>query len=941
MPIPRATARLQLHKDFTLDDARDVVDYYARLGISHLYLSPILTARPGSTHGYDIVDPTRINPELGGEVALRRLVSKVHAADMGIIIDIVPNHMGVGGADNPWWLNVLEWGQHSRYARWFDIDWHSPDPTLHGKILLPFLGDQYAQTLRSGDLRLQFDAETGQFYFAYFTHRFPLSPASTIRVLRHGGAALKSAASDYPEVHPDESNAFDLHEARASMLRDLAATDEGKEGIALALASVDPDIAGGVGRLHRLLERQNYKLTWWRNAAEEINWRRFFEVSDLAGVRVELDDVFDATHALIFKLYAEGLIDGVRVDHVDGLANPTAYCNELRQRLLALAPQRPADRPDTHPYIVVEKILTRGERLHDDWSIDGTTGYEFMDQVGALLHCENGLGALNKLWTELTGDNDSFETHVVNARRQLLRENFVGEFAALTRAVHAVARTELDTRDISQAAIHRVLTELLVAFPVYRTYSHGNGRSETDDAIIERTVSEARRNLSPQDQPLLDTLVGLFDADSIDPDASPDALPLRQLAVRRFEQLTPPLAAKSVEDTAFYRYGLLLSRNEVGADPAYFCSSIADFHAFNTERAKHFPHTMLATATHDHKRGEDVRARLAVLGEAADDWAEATRRWKRLHTDFRIRLATEGDAPELVAPSLDDEIMLYQMILGAWPFELRADDQPGLYAYAERLAAWQEKALREAKRYSSWAMPNGDYESACRQFLMALLDREKSAGFIDEIVAWVERISAAGIANSLTQTLLRLTSPGMPDLYQGTEFWDFSLVDPDNRRPVHYAARTLLLAQDDHPGERIYHHRSWHQCQLKQPLIHAALQLRKRQPQLFSDGAYVPLEVSGELADHVIAFLRQHDGHQVLVAALRTSLHLLNEDLSLRHTAGDVPAHTVVILPQTLQGDHVNLLTDKQVEVNVEHIDITNLIGEFPVALIVPRSWRK
>ncbi|WP_293779707.1 malto-oligosyltrehalose synthase [uncultured Oxalicibacterium sp.] len=936
MSIPRATARLQLHKDFTLDDAAGVVDYYARLGISHLYLSPILTARPGSTHGYDIVDPTRINPELGGEEALRRLVNTLHAAGMGLIIDIVPNHMGVGGADNPWWLNVLEWGRHSRYARWFDIDWNSPDPTLNGKILLPFLGDQYAQTLRSGDLSLQFDADSGLFYFGYFTHRFPLSPDSTIRVLRHGGAALKSTASDYAEVHPENDNAFDLHAQRAVMLRELAQTEEGREGIAQALASVDSDIPGGVGRLHRLLERQNYKLTWWRNAAEEINWRRFFEVSDLAGVRVELDDVFDATHAVIFRLYAEGLIDGVRVDHVDGLANPPAYCNELRRRLMALAAQRPADRQDTHPWIVVEKILTHGEALSTDWGIDGTTGYEFMDQVGALLHSQNGLAALNKLWIEVTGDNDSFATHVLNARRQLLRENFVGEFAALTRAVHAVARTELDTRDISQAAIHRILTELLVAFPVYRTYSHGNGRSETDNVIIERTITEARRNLSPQDQPLLDTLVSLFDADNIDPDASPDALPLRQLAVRRFEQLTPPLAAKSVEDTAFYRYGLLLSRNEVGADPACFSSSINDFHAFNLDRARQFPHAMLTTATHDHKRGEDVRARLAVLSETPDDWAESVRRWKRLHTDLRVRLANEDDTPEVIAPALNDELMLYQMILGAWPFELRPDDQDGLQAYAERLAAWQEKALREAKRHSSWALPNGDYEAACRQFLFSLFDRERSASFLDDIYAWVARVATAGVANSLAQTLLRLTAPGVPDLYQGTEFWDFSLVDPDNRRPVHYDARRLLLAQEDQVWDRICHHRSWHQCQLKQPLIHAALQLRKRQPGLFSDGDYLPLTVEGPLSDHVIAFMRRHENHHMLVLALRYSLELINDDLSLRHEAGDVPGHTVLILPQALQGDHINVLNGKRANLKDSQIDIVNLLGDYPVALIVP-----
>ena len=936
MSIPRATARLQLHKDFTLDDAVGVVDYYASLGISHIYTSPILTARPGSTHGYDIVDPTRINPEIGGELALRRLVHKLREADLGLIIDIVPNHMGVGGADNPWWLHVLEWGRHSRYARWFDIDWNSPDPTLHGKILMPFLGDQYAQTLRSGDLRLQFDEENGSLYFGYFTHRFPLAPWTYDRVLRHGGPALRTAASDFPEVDPQQDDACDRHVQRAALLRDIGQTDEGREAIEQALASVAPDSPGGLGRLHRLLERQNYKLTWWRNAAEEINWRRFFEVSDLAGVRVELDDVFEATHELIFKLYAEGLIDGVRVDHVDGLADPTAYCQKLRTRLEQLSTQRPADAPDTHPYIVVEKILTRGEAgiesLRSDWPIDGTTGYEFMDQVGALLHGPEGLASLNKLWVELASDTDTFATHVVNARRQLLRENFVGEFAALTRAVHAVARTELETRDISQAAITRVLTELLVVFPVYRTYWSEQGRSEADHAVIEKTVNEARRNLAAQDLPLLDTLITLFDTNNIDPDASPDALALRRLAVRRFEQLTPPLAAKAVEDTGFYRYGRLLSRNEVGSDPEYFSSSIDDFHAFNMQRAKTFPNTMLATATHDHKRGEDVRARLAVLSETADDWAETVHRWTRLHTDFRLRLQGEDETIVVIAPSLDDELMLYQMIVGAWPFELDANDADGLNEYAERLAAWQQKALREAKRYSSWAAPNDEYEQACRQFLMALFNREQSGPFLDEVVEWVRRIATASVVNSLTQTLLRLTSPGMPDLYQGTEFWDFSLVDPDNRRPVDYATRIAQLIETDQ-----MEHAGWHRRQLKQPLIHLALTLRARDPDLFAKGDYVPLQVSGPLADHVIAFIRQYDGRNLLVAALRRSLHVVNDDLTLK-AGDDTSEATHVLLPQTLSGKHVDVITGKSVDLSSTQIDIADLLGNYPVALVTLQS---
>ena len=952
MSIPRATARLQLHKEFTFDDAAGIVDYYAALGISHLYLSPILTARPGSMHGYDIVDPTRINPELGGEPALRRLVQKLRGAGMGLIADIVPNHMGVGGADNPWWLHVLEWGRRSRYARWFDIEWNSPDPMLRGKILLPFLGDQYAQTLRSGELRLQFDADNGQLYLGYFAHRFPLAPWTYGLVLRHGGTAIHAATAGFSEIDPDNDDAGERHEQRCTVLRNIARSGEGMAAIKQALATFSADVQGGVGRLHRLLERQNYRLTWWRNAAEEINWRRFFEVSDLAGIRVELDDVFDATHALILRLYEEGLIDGVRIDHVDGLADPIAYCRKLRAALTALSQKRPADAPDDHPYIVVEKILTHGETLRTDWAIDGTTGYDFMEQVGALLHDENGAAPLGKMWAELTGDNDNFAAHVANARRQLLRENFVGEFAALTRAVHAVARTELDTRDISQAAIARVLTELLVSFPVYRTYWSEDGRGDADRDVIERALNEARRNLASQDLSLLDTLIMLFDTANIDSDASADAPELRRLAVRRFEQLTPPLAAKSVEDTVFYRYGRLLSRNEVGGDPEYFSSSIDDFHAFNLEHAAHFPQTMLATATHDHKRGEDVRARLAVLSEVTDEWEEAVRRWKRLHTDLRVRLPTEDEAVELVAPALDAEIMLYQMIFGAWPPDLRTDDADGLQQYADRLAVWQQKALREAKQYSSWAMPNDDYEQACRRFLMALFDRDRSSAFLDEMVEWVQRTAIASTANSLTQTLLRLTSPGVPDLYQGTEFWDFSLVDPDNRRPVDYAARRELLAEaadmrdllDTSQRADGPHRQAGEQLgaqpkgQLKQPLIRTALALRTQTPGLFTQGEYIPLRAEGPLADHVIAFLRRHQGHTVLTAALRHTLLLVDDNLSVRQDGNnDGDGASTLLLPDHLP-PLTDLLTGKRIAADNGRIDIAALFCMLPIVLAIAEN---
>ncbi|MGZ3240982.1 MAG: malto-oligosyltrehalose synthase, partial [Burkholderiaceae bacterium] len=442
MAIPRATARLQLHKGFTFNDACQVVPYYAKLGISHIYASPIMTARSGSTHGYDIVDPTRINPELGGEEGLRKLVACLRSADMGLILDIVPNHMGVG-PENPWWQHVLEWGQASPYARWFDIDWQPADETLHGKVMAPFLGAPYGDVLNAGDIKIQFDGLRGKFFISYFTHRFPVAPAEY-------GSILRAAASDrlapviaaFEEVRNDAGEISQQNaDVGFGLLRQFASTSEGAADIQTALKSFLPDAMQGIDSLHQLLERQHYRLAWWRCAADGINWRRFFEVTDLVGVRVEQDDVFEATHALLFRLYIEGLIDGVRIDHVDGLADPGAYCRKLRRRLQALTSQRPPELPPTPAYIIVEKILSAGEQLRTNWEIDGTSGYDFMDRVGALMHDPAGEAPITSLWTELTGQTQSFLAEVQQARRQLLALNLAGEFEAAARALHAVART--------------------------------------------------------------------------------------------------------------------------------------------------------------------------------------------------------------------------------------------------------------------------------------------------------------------------------------------------------------------------------------------------------------------------------------------------------------------------------------------------------------------
>jgi (1->4)-alpha-D-glucan 1-alpha-D-glucosylmutase len=931
MSIPRATARLQFHKDFTLDDAVKVIDYYAALGVSHIYASPLLAARSGSTHGYDIVDPTRINPELGGEDALRRFVSRLREKEMGLIADIVPNHMGVS-PENPWWQHVLEWGRLSPYAGWFDIDWQSADPALREKVLAPFLGQSYGDVLNAGEITLQFDAEKGKISAVYYAHHFPIAPVDYAKILHAAESPRlvdvvasfeKIAVADSPQIQQENAEAASL------LLREAAQSEEGLADIRGALAHFSETTPEGITALHELLESQHYRLTWWRNAAEEINWRRFFEVTDLAAVRVEQDSVFDATHTLIFRLYAEGLIDGVRIDHVDGLADPAAYCRKLRERLESLTPQRPGFLLRTSPYIIVEKILASGEQLHTDWGVNGTTGYEFMDQVGALLHDPAGAAPLNALRAELGGSTTEFEVEVRTARRQLLEENLVGEFDSLVRTLHTIARADLHTRDYSHAAIRRVLMELLIYFPVYRTYAGENGRDPLDQRVFEQAAMHARASLRPADRPLLDVLDKWLGGEAPHVHEQAEVRNLCRRAITRFQQLTPPLAAKSVEDTAFYRYGRLLSRNEVGADPGQFSLSIEDFHAACAERACDFPNNLLATATHDHKRGEDVRARLAVLSEVSGEWAQQVRNWFSINAPRRMEVASEEGLPPTVAPQPDDELMLYQMLVGAWPLDLRIDDDEGIQAFAQRIEAWQTKALREAKSTSSWVKPNEEYENACNNFLHAILDPSRDQVFLKDLLQWVKRIAPAGAANGLAQTLLRLTSPGVPDLYQGTEFWDFSLVDPDNRRPVDYDARRQSL-QEMPPI--ITDLQDWRSGVIKQQIIRRALRLRAREPELFSRGDYIPLLAEGALADHVFAFSRRHEDKEILVITTRLPAKIALPDRP------SIPAHswenTSIILPASSNGTWLECLTETRVTADAGRILLSNILHLLPVALL-------
>ncbi|MGQ0503269.1 MAG: malto-oligosyltrehalose synthase [Panacagrimonas sp.] len=925
---PRATLRLQMHRGFDFDAAAAQVPYLSRLGISHVYTSPILCARAGSTHGYDVVDPTRVNPELGGEDGLRRLVSCLREHRMGLIVDIVPNHMAVGGSDNPWWLDVLEWGRDSIYARFFDIDWDAADAELSGKVLAPFLGNPYGEALAAGDVVLRFDSANGRLYFsAHDTHRFPLSPNLYGPLLRVApGDALSELARRFRESLGGNRTRL----ARRGAFEDACANLAEAARTPAVLAALEQLLAGYAGsedaqtRLHRLLDRQHFRLAWWRTAPDEINWRRFFDVTDLAGMRIQDTATFEAVHATIFRLYGEGVIDGVRVDHVDGLADPRAYCRKLRNRLDSLSARRPDHLPRGPAYFVVEKILAPGEKLARDWRTDGTSGYVFMNESSAVLHDPEGRVPLAALWRECSGRTADFEAEEREARRRIPQLLFSADFNACAHALHRIARSDPRTRDWTLAAIRRALTEMLVHFPVYRTYADARGRSAADAAIMAQVVSQAQRTGRPAERALLELIDRWLGAEPAENLANPVERRDRLRALARFQQLTSPVAAKSVEDTAFYRFGVLLSRNEVGANPGQFAMTADEFHAACTERRHRYPAAMLATATHDHKRGEDLRARLAVLSEIPTAWREAVSEWRRRNESRKEML------DHVRGPDATDEYVLYQMLVGAWPLQVADDEAEDLSSLGERLAEWQRKAVREAKRRSGWVEPNLAYEQVCENFLKHLLDPARAADFLAELKALVARIAAPGAVNGLAQTLLRLTTPGVPDTYQGTEFWDFSLVDPDNRRPVNFAQRAAALAQSTADEELLKH---WRDGRIKQRLIARTLALRRQMPDLFALGSYVPLRVRGQCAQHVLAFLREQGGRAVLVAIpMRTAnLRPSPDDLNLPPSAW---GNTRICLPaRHAQAGWCDALGGNEVASGRE-LGVSTLFARWPLALV-------
>jgi (1->4)-alpha-D-glucan 1-alpha-D-glucosylmutase len=870
MTAPRATYRLQLGPDLHFDQAAALAGYLASLGISHVYASPALQAEPGSSHGYDVVDPGTVSEDLGGEPGWRRLHAALQSHHLGLVLDIVPNHMSIAGTTNLWWWDVLENGPSSHYAAYFDVDWAPVASIEENRILLPVLGDRYGTALLGGKLAVE--RRSGTFVATLGDRAFPIAPRSLADPLRAAASIedsdelgfLADALAALPLPTATDRDSTERRHRDKAVIADLLRRLLDREPpLATAVDRVLAEISADPVALDALLERQNWRLASWRAAATELGYRRFFDVQTLVGLRVEYPPAFEETHQRIIDWLHTGVLQGVRIDHPDGLRNPAEYVRRLREA----APGA---------WIVVEKILERGERLPPDWPVDGTTGYEFMDLVTGVLVDPAGAAPLGALAERFTGESQSFDDIAVAAKRAVLHDVLAAELTRLVVLLERCARRRVVTRDFTRRELKTALTEVLIGYPVYRTYvAPGAPVSDVDRAIVEGAARRAQERASLEPE-LVHFLCQLLLLELPGDDET-------ELAMRA-QQVTGAVTAKAIEDTAYYRHVRLLALNDVGVAVEPFGLSLDDFHA-GLARARG-SRSMLATSTHDTKRSEDVRARLAVLSEIPAEWEQAVTAWSARAARYR----REQHDPHA-------EYVLFQTLVGAWPI-----DEP-------RLAAYMEKATREAKRRTTWTEPDPAYEAALRDFTRDLLaDRELMAA----IEGFVRRVAPAGRQNSLTQTLLKLVAPGVPDIYQGTELWDLSLVDPDNRRPVDYARRRALLAQLDgaRPAEILA---GMDDGLPKMHVIRQALRLRAARPELF-EAAPVRLAVSGANAERVIAVGR---GKDLVAIAPRWTANL---------TAwGD----TAAVLPA---GRWRDALTGA--EQGGGAVAIADLLAAFPVALL-------
>jgi (1->4)-alpha-D-glucan 1-alpha-D-glucosylmutase len=879
-PRPRAaTYRVQLHSGFTFDDAAAIAGYLAELGVSHLYCSPILQAAAGSTHGYDVVDPGRLNAELGGAPGYQRLTGHLTAAGLRQVVDIVPNHVALAGRANAWWWDVLENGPSSRYASYFDIDWDPPERKLTATVLMPVLGDQYGRVLEAGDIVVT--RQDGSFAVRYYDHEAPVSPRTLAPLLtkaaaRAGSEELESLAVAFGRLphasRTDRAAVVERHRDKEVLRARLAELGQTEPEVAAAIDAEVEALNHDPDALDDLLGQQNYRLAYWRTGAEELSYRRFFDIESLAGLREEDEAVFADAHRLILRLVADGTVDGLRVDHVDGLADPEGYLARLRDATAGA-------------YVVVEKILEEDEELPRSWPVAGTTGYEFLNHVNQLFVDSRHETAMRDCYARFTGQREDYAEVVYAAKVQIMREDLAAEVERLTALLADVCERHRRHRDYTRRELRDALRELIAAFPVYRTYVRaGHLVTAADRAHVATAVAAARQRLPDLDAELTgfigELLTGGYPGEAE-----------TGFAVR-FAQVSAPVMAKGVEDTAFYRYQPLVSLNEVGGDPGRFGRPVADFHHAMAAAARRWPEAMLTLSTHDTKRSGDVRARISLLSELPEAWERAVARWAE-----RNRRHKHGGWPDRNA-----EYLLYQTLVGAWPID------PG------RAGAFMAKAAKEAKVLTTWIDPNAGYDDALSEFVTTVLADQDFVADLEDFLA-EHRLVERGRVTSLAQTALLLTCPGVPDLYQGTELWDLSLVDPDNRRPVDYQVRRGVLdglagagpeealARSDEGGPKLW-------------LIHRVLGHRGRHPDAYGPGSgYEPLHVRGPGARHAVAFART-GGLAVIVPRLVASLD-------------EAWPGTTVGLPD---GDWIDVLTGDKADGG--DVSVATLLRRFPVAIL-------
>lgn len=982
---PGATYRVQVNRGFRLDDVVGLLDYLHDLGITDVYFSPYFEARPGSTHGYDVFDHSRINPEIGDDSAHRRLLRRLADRNMGRVLDIVPNHMGVAGA-NRYWLDVLELGPQSASANFFDIEWNPVKEELHNRVLLPILGDLYSKVLEGGSIELGRDE--GTLFVQVYDHRFPLEPRSYPTVLLAREPALLDAfpaddenLQEYLSIvdsarllpartETDPDKVLQVRRERDVMKRRLGRLCRENPKIAALVDDSIRSFRGVEGNpasfdpLHRLLEQQVFRLAYWRVASEEINYRRFFDINDLAGVRVEDPAVFDAVHDQVIRWVQDGGVSGLRIDHPDGLADPKGYFARLQESILLLAcrsrfdaePRDVAWGPvadriralsqrdlyaDPHSAaarrfpVVAEKILTGDEPLPRDWPIDGTVGYEFLNMLNGVFVAPEAEPVISATYREFTGDETPFEDVVLECKRLIIGSSMASELNMLARLLEKAAARDRRGRDITHDEMRRALLEILAWFPVYRTYLRiQDPIADRDRAYIEHAIRAAQEADPGLDGTVFEFLRLVLLEEVLE--GATEELRAEFLAfVIRFQQTSGPVQAKGLEDTAFYRQVKLASLTEVGGEPTHFGREPGAFHELNLQRLRDWPGGLSTTATHDTKRGEDARIRINVLSEIPGEWDAAVRRWSALNARHKVQ------AKGIPAPDPREEYLYYQTLVGSWPFE--EESGPASPAYVARIQEYMNKAVREAKVNTNWTDPDPGYSEAVAHFVGETLAGPDSAPFVDDLRAFAGRVGRVGVVHSLSQVLLKLASPGSPDIYQGNALWDFNLVDPDNRRPVDYARRADLLRdalgrlEAGTPratlvGELL---ESAPDGAIKQYLTASVLRFRKDNLELFAEGDYLPLAFHGPRGRHLIGFARRDTHRTVLIVAARLVAGMMGDDGSARPVGEAAWGSTTLELPEGLEPTRWrNILTDDFVDASGRHLAIADVFRILPVAML-------